>query len=145
MNQEETFTDQLNEVRAAQAEKAERRGKAVEETKGILSKLLNNPLLQWLIPILAEVLTGGIAPGWTAFVLWNYITEKAGGKTPNLAEYLIIGIPAVIVDAFQILFTLSGLLSILSYAIILPCLFFLYLWKFHKVGLKGLGPTKAKK
>jgi len=132
MNQEEAFEDQLNEERAVRAEKAEKRK----------AKALNNPLLQWLVPILAEVLTGGIAPGWTAFVLWNYIVEKAGGKTPNLAEYLIIGIPAIVVDALQIFFDLTGFLLILSYAIIGPCLVFLYLWKFHKVGLKAPGPIK---
>jgi len=145
MNQEETFADQLNEERATRAEKAEKRKETAEGTKGTLSKALNNPFLQWLVPILAEVLTGGIAPGWSAFVLWNYINEKAGRKTPNLAEYLIVGILAVVVDAFQILFTLSGLLLILSYAIIGPCLFFLYFWKIHKVGLKAPGPVKAKK
>lgn len=151
MNQEEAFENQLNEDKArdlaqrAAAEKAERRKETAEGIKGTLLKLLKNPFLQWLVPILAEVLTGGLAPGWSAFVLWNYIVEKSEKKSPNLAAYLIIGIFAVIVDAFQIFFDLTGALLILSYAIIGPCLAILYIWKILKTGLKAPGPVKAKK
>lgn len=151
MNQEEAFENQLNEDKArdlakrTEAEKVERRKETAEGIKGTLLKLLKNPFLQWLIPILAEVLTGGIAPGWSAFVLWNYIVEKSEKKSPNLAAYLIIGIFAVIVDAFQIFFDLTGALLILSYAIIGPCLAILYTWKILKTGFKTPGPVKAKK
>ncbi len=106
-------------------------------------KALFKHLVPFIIPFLAEGVSGGILPGNTGFVLWTYREEKKAGKAPNLGEYLAVGIPAVAVDAIGLL-SLTGVFLIFSYAITGPCLGALFIWRIFRHGFKGPKPIKIK-
>jgi len=135
------------DIRAAQLaeSRAKEGGVKPEEGKtkkaGPLGKILKNPLIQFLFPSLAEVLSGGILPGWTAFVIWTYFSEKKSGSSPNLAEYITVGTLAVAADALDTL-ALTGVLLLLTYPITLSCGLALGVWRFYKHGTKSAMPTK---
>ena len=130
------FAAQLAESRAKKGEiKPEK--KEIKKT-GLLGKVFKNPLVQFLIPSLGETLTGGILPGWTGFVIWTYFGEKKSGS-PNLAEYITVGILAIAADALDLL-ALTGVLLLLTFPITLSCGFILGAWRFYKHGTKSAGP-----
>lgn len=143
MNQEEAFETQLAEQRA---EKKETKPKKIKKKVKALEKILKNPLVQLIVPSLADLGTAGLFPGWTGIVVWTYISEKKAGKNPNIAEYLIVGIPAGTVDALEYL-NLTGVLYILTiFLITIPCLLALWTWRIYKhvTGVKTTKPKKKK-
>ena len=138
------------DIRAAQLAESRAEGSRIKpekkETKktGLLGKVFKNPLVQFLIPSLGETLTGGILPGWTGFVIWTYFSEKKSGSSPNLAEYITVGILAVAADALDVL-ALTGVLLLLTFPITLSCGLLLGAWRFYKHGTKSAAPSKIKK
>lgn len=136
MNHEEAYESQLAEERAK-----EKPAKAKPKKVGALKSLLKNPLVQFLIPGLGETLTGGILPGWTAFVIWTYFSEKKAGNSPNLAEYITVGILAIAADLFDIL-ALTGVLLIFTFPVTLSCGLALGVWRFYKHITGSAMPTK---
>lgn len=133
----EDFEIQLAEERAkAKPEKVK------EKKPGALKTLLKNPLVQLLIPSIAEIGTGGLAPGWTIYVIWAYSQTKKAGGSPNIAEYLMIGGLAATVDIVQIFVDLTGFGVIISEILILPCLILLWAWRISKFGIKSAMPGK---
>lgn len=149
MNQEEGFQNQLSEERASDRMAEPKTKKPGIEKTGALRtalKFLKNPLAKPLITSLGEIGTGGILPGCTGYVVWTYIEEKKTGNpgNPNIAEYLTVGIPAVVVDVIGLL-GLTGVLLIFSYAITVPCLGLLIFWGIHKHGLKSATASKKLK
>jgi len=138
MNQEEIFEAQLAEERA-QA-KQTKVPKTSSKKTGALKTILKNPFIKFLVPFLGEIGSGGILPGCTGYVIWTYVEEKKSGN-PNIAEYLIVGGLAGTADVIGLL-GLTGFLLILSYAITVPCLASLFVWRIYKHGLKSALPTK---
>ena len=131
------------DIRAAQL--AESRAKerwvkpsTTKKKGGLLGKILKNPLVQFIFPSLGETLSGGILPGWTGFVIWTYFGEKKSGS-PNLAEYITVGILAIAADALDLL-ALTGVLLLLTFPITLSCGFILGAWRFYKHGTKSAAP-----
>lgn len=133
---EEQYAAQLAESKARDREKPE---KAETKALGALGKLLKNPIIKLLIPTVAEIGSGGLLPGNLGLVIWTYLDEKKAGQSPNIAEYLIVGIPAAAVDGINLL-GLSGVLLIFSWSISVPCLGLLWFWKLYK-GIKPSEPT----
>lgn len=141
MNQEEAFRDQLAEG-IAKDNKTKTKSPPAKKA-GALRKLLKNPLVKLLIPFLGEAGSGGILPCWTAYVIYTYFEQKKAGANPNIAEYLIVGSFAGVVDIIG-LFGLTGVLLILSYSVSLPCVVLLWIWRINKRGIKSAMPAKAK-
>lgn len=137
-NQEEQFEEQLAEEKAKDR-KLPAKEKAKPKAPAFLRK---NPIIKLLIPSLAEIGSGGLLPGNIGLVVWAYIDEKKAGKTPNIAEYLIVGVPAGVVDSINLL-GLTGVLSIFSSSISIPCLALLWFWRLNK-GIKKPLETKGK-
>ena len=142
MNQADVFEAQLVQKRTEDA-RIKKPKKTKSKKTGLLKKLLKNPLAKPLTTSLVEVLTGGIGPGCTGYVAWTYVEEKKSGKTPNIAEYITVGILASTADSMGLL-GLTGVLLFLSYAITLPCLGLLIFWGIHKHGIKGAMSSKNK-
>lgn len=145
MNQEEVFrSQQLAEERAGP------RKTEVKKTKpkkgGALKALLKSPIVKLLFPTLGEVGSGGILPCQTAYIIYTYHEEKKSGNpgNPNLAEYLMIGGLAAIVDVVGLL-GLTGFLLILSLGVTIPCLILIWFWRLNKHGKKSATPTKKLK
>lgn len=141
MNQEEVFRNQLAE------EKAERKKiKTTPPAKkaGALRKLLKNPIVQLSIPFLGEAGSGGILPCWTGYVIYTYFKQKKAGANPNIAEYFIVGGLAGTVDIIG-LFGLTGVLLTFSYAVSLPPVILLWIWRITKRGVKSTAPAKINK
>ncbi len=147
--EEEKFATEINQDRAADKETKTEKPEA-EKTKkdklfDLLKTLSRNPLVQLLIPSLADVFTGGLIPGWLGIVLWTYISEKKAGRNPNIAEFLVVGVPAGTVDAIEYL-NLTGVLYLLTLPISLSCLVALWSWRFYKhINKKPIPITKSKK
>jgi len=140
MNQEEVLRiQQLNQERSATKKT---KFKTTARTTA-LKKILKHPLTKFSIPFLGELGSGGILPGCTAYVAWNYFEEKRSGN-PNIAEYFTMGIPAAAVDIVGLL-SLTGALLFLSYAITFPCLGLLLIWGLFKQNPKGIKTAKIKK
>ncbi len=155
MDQEEVFRDQLAEEKAAdnkteaqptadQLASLSRSGSKAGKKAGALRKLLKNPIVQLSIPFLGEAGSGGILPCWTGYVIYTYSKQKKDGANPNIAEYFIVGGLAGTVDIIG-LFGLTGVLLIFSYAVSLPFVILLWIWKITKRGVKSAAPVKAKK
>lgn len=105
-----------------------------------LKKLWKNPLVKFSILFLGEGGTGGAFPGCVAHVILTYVEEKETGKTPNIAEYITVGIPAAAVDGVGAFLSLTVIFSPLSYAITIPFLGLLLFWRLTK----GMKPVKKK-
>ena len=133
MNQEEIYQTQLNQERAM-VKKSRTSKISSKKTKGSKS-FFKSPLMRIVGPLgLAfglEVVTFGIAPGWTAQVVWTYHQEKKIKGSANIAEYLIIGGLTAAVDVVQLL-GLTGALAFLSLLLTAPSLLLLAAWRFHK-------------
>lgn len=137
---------------ALQAQLAEDRAKdektKIKETKktGFLQGLLKNPLVTLSITALIEASPAGLLPGLTGFVIYTYFSEKKAGNDPNLAEYMIVGSAAAIVDAIQA-FDLTGFGYFISRALGAPFFFMVMFWRLHTFGLRSAiaKQPKAKK
>lgn len=111
---------------------------------GFLKKLLKNPFARLGIFSLGEVLPlSGIAPWQTIAVYDIWKQEKKAGKTPNIAEYLTIGIPVAIVDGIGAVLSLTGFGIPLAKAITIPCLILIWAWRLYK-HTTGVKLTKTK-
>jgi len=106
----------------------------VSKSKGSFFKII--------IPFLGEMSPFGILPCWTGFVYYVFREEKKAGKSPNIAEYMVVGGLAAGVDTIDWL-DLTGFGMIISRAIDIPALLFLGFWRIKKQGLKSV--IKAKK
>lgn len=146
MNQEEVFRDQLAEGIANDRKEETKASKAPAKKAGTLRKFLKNPIAKLLIPFIGEAGSGGILPCWTAYVVYTYFEQKksANPTGPNIAEYLIVGSFAGVVDIIG-LFGLTGVLLVLSYGVSLPFVILLWIWRINKHGIKSAMPAKAKK
>ncbi len=141
MNNEEAYGNQLNEDRAQTKGKQEGTG-VKPKLSGTLVTLLKR-FLPFLVPAFAETVSGGILPGNLGFVVWTYFDEKKADKSPNIAEFLLMGLIAGGVDAIGLL-GLTGVLLILSYAAQAPGLILLFFWRIYKHGFNGPEPSKMK-
>lgn len=113
---------------------------------GFLKKLWKNPFARLSIFSLGEAAPWvGIGPWQTIAVYDVWKQEKKAGKTPNIAEYLTIGIPVAIVDGIGAVLSLTGFGMPLAKTITIPCLILIWAWRFYKhtTGVK-LTKTKTK-
>ncbi len=111
---------------------------------GSLKKLLKSPFVRLSIFSLGEAIPfSGLLPFQTLAVYDIWRQEKKAGKTPNIAEYLTIGIPVGIADMVAIIPTLTGFGIPLAKAITLPCLGLIWAWRLYK-HTTGVKPTKTK-
>lgn len=135
MNKQEKFYEaQLAEERTeAKKSKIKIKHKKIPSSK---KRLLNKSFIKLLIPFLAELSPLGMLPSWSIFVIYTWREEKKNIKrSPNLAEYLIIGGFAVVADILDFL-DLTGFGAIIARAIDWPILAMLWIWRVSKRGLK---------
>ncbi len=109
-----------------------------------LKKLRKNPFSRLTIfSLLGAVPFSGIAPWQTIAVYDVWKQEKKAGKTPNIAEYLTIGIPIAIVDGIGAILSITGFGMPLAKAITIPCLILIWAWRLYK-HTTGIKLTKTK-
>ena len=137
--QEKIYEAQLTEERAKEQEEKIKIKRSRVASR--IKKTSTKSFVKLLIPFLIEVSPFGIFPSWSIFVLYTWREEKKNiGKSPNLAEYLIIGSFAVLADILDIL-DLTGFGAIIARAVDIPILAGLWIWRVSKKGLK-IRPSK---
>ncbi len=137
--QEKIYEAQLTEERAKEQEEKIKFKRS--KTASRIKKTSTKSFVKLLIPFLIELSPFGILPSWSIFVLYTWREEKKNiGRSPNLAEYLIIGGFAVVADILDVL-DLTGFGAIIARAVDIPILAGLWIWRASKKGLK-IRPSK---
>ena len=138
--EERQYESELNQERLSP-----KKNKVEAKTKrpGALKKLWKNPFAKLSIFSLGELIPFlGILPFQIGFVFSTWREEKKSGKSPNIAEYMVIGTIASAVDIIGALFELTGAGVILGKAIAFPGLCLLFLWRLNKHGLHSTMSSK---
>jgi hypothetical protein len=111
------------------------RSKKLKKKKSSASGVAKQPLSKLVVPLVAafgfEVLTFGVAPGWTAQVWFTYRQEKKIKGSANIAEYIVVGILTLSIDAVQIIGMIPAL-AFFTLFLTAPALCLLSTWRLYK-------------